>query len=83
MLEVRSLVKRFDTRRGTLRAVEGVSFDLERGATLGLVGESGCGKSTIARCLSGLERPTAGSIRLSGAELSGLSHRGWIPHRRR
>jgi peptide/nickel transport system ATP-binding protein len=83
LLEVRSLVKRFETRRGTLHAVQDVSLDLERGATLGLVGESGCGKSTIARCLSGLERPTAGSIRLSGAELSGLSHRGWLPHRRR
>jgi oligopeptide/dipeptide ABC transporter ATP-binding protein len=83
LLEVRSLVKRFETRRGTLHAVEGVSFDLERGATLGLVGESGCGKSTLARCLAGLERPTSGSIRLAGAELAGLSPRGWIPHRRR
>jgi oligopeptide/dipeptide ABC transporter ATP-binding protein len=83
LLEVRRLVKRFETRRGTLRAVEDLSFDLERGATLGLVGESGCGKSTVARCLAGLERPTSGSIRLGGRELSGLSTRAWLPHRER
>ncbi len=83
LLEVRGLTKRFATRRGDLRALDGVSFDLERGATLGLVGESGCGKTTVARCLAGLERPTSGSMRLAGVELAGLTHRGWRPHRKR
>jgi len=83
LLEVRDLAVRFATRRGALRAVDGVSFELARGATLGLVGESGCGKSTIARSLVGLERPSSGSIRLDGVELAGLSARAWLSHRRR
>ncbi|MFN0008987.1 MAG: ABC transporter ATP-binding protein [Planctomycetota bacterium] len=83
LLEVRDLAVRFATRRGALRAVDGVSLELERGATLGLVGESGCGKSTIARALVGLERPTSGSIRLDGVELARLSARAWLPHRRK
>jgi oligopeptide/dipeptide ABC transporter ATP-binding protein len=82
-LEVRGLAKHFAVRGGIVRAVEEVSFELERGATLGLVGESGCGKTTTARCLVGLERPSAGSIRLAGAELVGLSEREWFPYRRR
>jgi len=83
LLEVRDLAVRFATRDGALRAVDGVSFELEEGSTLGLVGESGCGKSTIARCLVGLERPASGSIRLGGVEIAGLSARAWLPHRRR
>ena len=91
LLEVTDLRKHFPVgasgilgrRRGELRAVDGVSFELERGASLGLVGESGCGKSTTARCVVGLSRPTSGSVRLLGTELSTLSRRGWIPYRRR
>jgi peptide/nickel transport system ATP-binding protein len=83
LLEVRDLAVRFKTPRGVLRAVDGVSLDLERGATLGLVGESGCGKSTIARALVGLERPASGSIRLAGVEMAGLSAREWLRHRHR
>jgi ABC-type glutathione transport system ATPase component len=83
LLEVRDLSVRFATPRGELRAVEGVSFDLDAGATLGIVGESGCGKTTIARCLVGLEHPAAGSIRLGGVEVARLSHRAWLPHRSR
>jgi len=83
LLEVRGLQKYFAVRGGLVRAVEDVSFELERGATLGLVGESGCGKTTTARCLVGLERPSAGSIRLAGTELGGLSGREWFPLRRR
>jgi len=90
LLEVRGLKKHFDlapaslfgTHR-TLKAVDGVDFALERGSCLGLVGESGCGKSTVARTLLGLHPATAGSIRLDGAELVGLSPREWLPHRRR
>jgi oligopeptide/dipeptide ABC transporter ATP-binding protein len=83
LLEVRGLRKHFAARRGIVRAVEHVDLELERGATLGLVGESGCGKSTTARCLVGLERPSAGSIRLAGTELGSLSERAWFPLRRR
>jgi oligopeptide/dipeptide ABC transporter ATP-binding protein len=91
LLRVRGLKKHFDMGatglfgRGQriLRAVDGVDFDLERGTSLGLVGESGCGKSTVARTLVGLNSATAGSIRLDGVELTGLSARQWLPHRRR
>ena len=66
-----------------LKAVDGVSFDLERGESLGLVGESGCGKSTTARAIVGLHPATSGSVRLDGQELTGLSRRRWQPYRRR
>src|SRR5688500_19509774 len=79
LLEVRDLVKHFPVgggvlskRTGNVRAVDGVSFDLHRGETLGLVGESGCGKTTTGRCILQLERPTAGSIRFQGEELTTL-----------
>jgi oligopeptide transport system ATP-binding protein len=63
--------------------VDGVSFRLERGECLGLVGESGCGKSTVARTVVGLHPATSGSIRLGGEELVGLHPQAWMPHRRR
>jgi peptide/nickel transport system ATP-binding protein/oligopeptide transport system ATP-binding protein len=79
MMEVRDLVKHFPIRSGLLqrqvgavRAVDGVSFDVKRGETLGLVGESGCGKSTTARLLLRLMEPTSGSIRYQGEEIADL-----------
>ena len=66
-----------------LRAVDGVSFSLERGECLGLVGESGCGKSTTARCVIGLHPATSGSIRLDGRELVGESASTWRDVRKR
>jgi peptide/nickel transport system ATP-binding protein len=80
LLEVRDLSVHFaiskglllKRRTGTIRAVDGVSFDIGRGETLGLVGESGCGKSTTGRAIVRLNRPVAGSIRLNGNELVGL-----------
>ncbi len=91
LLEVRDLHKHFPVGKrgilgrpaGWLRAVDGVSFALERGQSLGLVGESGCGKSTTARTVIGLQRATSGSVRLDGVELTGLSPRALFPHRRR
>lgn len=91
LLQVRDLVKHFPVgprdllgrAQQTLRAVDGVSFTLERGECLGLVGESGCGKSTVARTLLGLHPATSGSIRLDGNELVGLHPHAWLPHRRR
>ncbi|MEU8913619.1 dipeptide ABC transporter ATP-binding protein [Streptomyces nigrescens] len=83
ILEARDLVKHFPLTRGVLfrkqvgavKAVDGVSFDLHQGETLGIVGESGCGKSTVAKLLVGLERPTAGQIRYRGEDISTLSAR--------
>ncbi|MFI9719060.1 ABC transporter ATP-binding protein [Streptomyces sp. NPDC052396] len=83
ILEVRDLVKHFPLTRGVLfrkqvgavQAVDGVSFDLRRGETLGIVGESGCGKSTVAKLLVNLERPTGGRIRYRGEDLTRLSGR--------
>jgi oligopeptide/dipeptide ABC transporter ATP-binding protein len=72
LLVVEGLKKNFGTRRSVLRAVDGVSFDIEAGRTLGLVGESGCGKSTTARLILRLLEPTAGSVRFRGLDLTAL-----------
>jgi len=78
VLSVRDLSTRFFTRDGTVRAVDGVSFDLRRGETLGIVGESGCGKSVTALSIMGLiaegeGRIVAGSIRMGETELTTLA----------
>ncbi len=72
LLEVKNLVKHFQVGRGLVRAVDGVSFFIEKGETLGLVGESGCGKTTTGRCILQLERATSGSITFEGQELTTL-----------
>jgi len=66
----------------TVRAVDSLSFEVAHGETLGLVGESGCGKSTVARCLVRLLNPTAGSIRYAGAEIATLDAQALRPFRR-
>ena len=68
--------------RGRVHAVDGVSFDIAAGETLGLVGESGCGKSTIARTVLGLVPPTAGTIEWRGERVDGLAPRAMRPYRR-
>ena len=90
LLEVTDLVKHypvaggfFGREVGVVRAVDGVSFTIRRGETLGLVGESGCGKTTTGRCILQLERPTSGSIRFEGQELTTLGLDALRPVRRR
>lgn len=75
LLEVKELKKHFDTPKGTLGAVDGISFSLEKGKTLGIVGESGCGKSTTGRTLLRLLEPTSGTILFEGKDITKLSRR--------
>ena len=76
ILEVRDLVKEFPVRGGgTVHAVSGVSFDLNEGETLGLVGESGCGKSTTARCVLRLIEPTSGEVVFRGRDVLKLGRK--------
>jgi oligopeptide/dipeptide ABC transporter ATP-binding protein len=89
VLEVHDLKKHFTIRKGVLQrsagtvfAVDGVSFTIVGGETLGLVGESGCGKSTVGRTVLRLLEPTAGTIRISGADITNLSKTALRPYRR-
>ena len=75
ILEVKNLTKYFKTKRGMLHAVDDISFKLERGKTLGLVGESGCGKSTTGRTILRLIEPTSGEIIFEGKDINKLNSR--------
>jgi len=95
LIEVRELVKDFDVSRPwlnrviegaprqLLRAVDGVSFAIQRGETLSLVGESGCGKSTVARLICGLYEPTGGSVVFDGVDLGKVTSRSEMLQLRR
>ncbi len=89
LLSVKGLVKNFPVKRGLLQrtvgqvqAVAGVSFDIASGETLGLVGESGCGKSTAGKAILKLIEPTAGEVTLSGTRIDQLSQSEMRPFRR-
>jgi oligopeptide/dipeptide ABC transporter ATP-binding protein len=89
VLEVNDLKKHFPVKKGLLRrtvgqvyAVDGISFTINEGETLGLVGESGCGKTTAGRAVLRLIEPTSGSIKVEGNEIVGLSKAEMRPYRR-
>lgn len=75
LLKVNNLCKFFKTSRGMLHAVDDVTFTIDRGRTLGVVGESGCGKSTTGRAILRLLEPTAGQVYFEGEDISALSKR--------
>src|SRR6266850_1818547 len=77
LVKVQALVKHFAVEGSddVVRAVDGVSFEIFRGETLGLVGESGCGKSTVGRCLLRLIEPTAGEIDFEGRDVVTMGRR--------
>jgi oligopeptide/dipeptide ABC transporter ATP-binding protein len=89
LLEIKDVVKHFPVKSSSLfqrnwakvRAVDGVSLQVRRGETLGLVGETGCGKSTLARCITRLYNLTSGSVTLEGRDISTLSQRAMRPVR--
>ena len=90
LLEVRDLRKHFEVRKGlfgratgAVRAVDGISFSIAKGETLGLVGESGCGKSTSGKTLLKLLQPDSGSIHLNGTDITSFDRRRMVPIRRR
>ena len=73
LLEVKNLKKYFSTPRGTLHAVDDVSFSIQKGKTLGIVGESGCGKSTTGRAILRITEPTGGQVLFEGEDVASLS----------
>ena len=75
LLDVRDLKKYFRSPQGMVHAVDGVTFTIERGKTLGIVGESGCGKSTVGRCLLRLLEPTSGQVIFEGVDISKADRR--------
>ncbi len=91
LLELKDLRKHFEVRKGivfestvgAVKAVDGVSLRVARGETVGLVGESGCGKSTIGRCVLKLEEPTAGSVLFDGHDVARFDRRQTAAFRRR
>ena len=73
LLEVKNLVKYFKTKSGMLHAVDDISFSIDEGKTLGIVGESGCGKSTTGRCILRLHEPTSGQVLFNGQDITKLN----------
>ena len=84
LLQVRDLTKHFPAPGGkVVHAVDGVSFSITKGKTLGLVGESGCGKSSCARTIIRIYEPTSGKIILDGTDITSLPQKQLLPHRRK
>lgn len=83
LLEVENLKKYFYTSSGVVHSVDGVSFSIEKGETLGLVGESGCGKTTTGRTIIKLYDPTEGRIIFNGRDITNLSEKKFLPFRKK
>src|SRR5690242_8530978 len=83
LLSVQNLSKEFATKGGSVKAVDDVSFSVERDKIVGLVGESGSGKTTIGRCILRLVEPSGGKVIFDGVDLIGLSNREMRAYRRR
>ena len=91
LLEVRGLQMHFPVTEGIIinrkvgevKAVDGIDFTVDRGETLGLVGESGCGKTTTGRCILRLEKPTAGEILYDGVDIAKMERKDLLALRRR
>jgi oligopeptide transport system ATP-binding protein len=91
LIEVKNLKMHFPVTEGIIipkvvahvKAVDGITFQIKKGETLGLVGESGCGKTTTGRCILQLERPTAGEILYEGVNLNDLSNKEMVPYRQK
>jgi D-methionine transport system ATP-binding protein len=81
MVSLRDVTKVFTGSSGLVRAVDGVSLDIERGDVFGVIGYSGAGKSTLVRLINGLETATSGQVVVDGTELTGLNERGLRPAR--
>ena len=81
LFRMRDVVKHYRTTRGVVRAVDGISLDIDAGEVLGLVGESGCGKSSLARLAMRITAPDSGIIELDGADITTLSRKALRPHR--
>jgi len=91
LIEVKNLKMHFPVTEGIIipkvvahvKAVDGITFNIRKGETLGLVGESGCGKTTTGRCILQLEKPTAGEILYEGVNLNKLSNKQMVPYRQK
>lgn len=83
LIQVRNLTRYFRASAGILHAVDGISFDIPRGRTIGIVGESGCGKSTMGKLLSLLLEPTGGEILYDGQDIARLSKKEAMPYKTR
>ncbi|MCF6097532.1 methionine ABC transporter ATP-binding protein [Thermovorax subterraneus] len=73
MIRIRNLTKVYTSASGTVKALDGINLDIEKGDIFGIIGLSGAGKSTLLRCINLLEKPTSGSIEIDGVEMTGLS----------
>jgi len=82
ILEISDVRKAYKTKHGFVHAVDGVSLSIGEGETVGLVGESGCGKSSLGRVVAGIVEPSSGEVRLQGQRISGLSRKQMRPYRR-
>lgn len=90
LLQVTDLKMHFPIRKGIfrrpvgyVRAVDGLDLEIRRGETFAVVGESGCGKTTVGKCVNRLLDPTGGAVRFDGSDIAGLQRRGLQPYRRR